>query len=52
MLLSPKTFKKYQEADETHEASSETSSTPLWSMGLKRRVNGNGTLAEKNKIKV
>lgn len=45
MLLRPKTFKKYQEADETHEASSETNSTPLCNIGLNLKVSGKGTLA-------
>ena len=44
MLLSPKTFRKYHEADETQEASKDMSSIPLWSIGLKRRVRGKGTL--------
>ena len=45
MLLRPKTFKKYQEADETHDASRETNSTPLCNIGLNLRVSGKGTLA-------
>jgi hypothetical protein len=45
MLRNPKTFKKYHEADETHDASSATSSTPLCNIGLNLRVSGNGTFA-------
>ena len=45
MLRRPKTLRKYHDADETHEASSDTSSTPRCSIGLKRSVSGNGTLA-------
>ena len=43
MLLRPKTLRKYHEADETHEASSDISSIPRCSIGLKRRVSGKGT---------
>ena len=34
---------KYQDAEDTQEASSETKSTPLCNIGLKRSVSGNGT---------
>ena len=44
MLLRPKTLRKYQEAEETQDASSDMSSMPRCSMGLKRRVSGKGTL--------
>lgn len=43
MLLRPKTLRKYQDADETHAASKEASSTPRCNIGLKRNVKGNGT---------
>lgn len=43
MLLKPKTFRKYHEAEDTQAASSEASSTPRWSIGLKRNVSGKGT---------
>lgn len=52
MLLRPKTLRKYQEADETQAASRERSSIPLWSIGLKRRVSGKGTLAGDYKFMV
>ena len=45
-LRRPKTLRKYQLAELTQEASNEASSTPRWSIGLKRNVNGKGTLAE------
>lgn len=43
MLLKPKTFRKYQDADDTHAASKEASSTPRCNIGLKRNVSGKGT---------
>ena len=52
MLRRPKTLRKYHEADETQDASSETNSTPLCNIGLKRKVRGNGTLAEIKKQKM
>lgn len=48
MLRRPKTLRKYHEAEDTQEASRDTSSTPLCSIGLNLRVNGNGTLAGVN----
>ena len=47
MLLSPKTMRQNQEADETQEASRETSSTPPCNMGLNLTVSEKGTLAVK-----
>lgn len=44
MFLNPKTLRKYHEADETHEASNDWSSTPRCNIGLNRRVSGKGTL--------
>lgn len=49
MLRSPKTLRKYQEAEETQAASRDPSSTPRCNIGLNRRVSGNGTLAVKHK---
>ncbi|KAH9415102.1 hypothetical protein DERP_006190 [Dermatophagoides pteronyssinus] len=40
----PKTFRKYHDADDTHDASNDNSSIPRCNIGLKRNVNGNGTL--------
>lgn len=48
MLRKPNTFKKYHDALETQAASSEANSTPRWSIGLKRNVNGNGTFVVTN----
>lgn len=48
MLRKPNTFKKYHDALETQAASSEASSTPRCSIGLKRNVNGNGTFVVTN----
>lgn len=45
ILRNPNTFKKYHEADDTHEASSDTSSTPLCNIGLNLNVRGKGTFA-------
>lgn len=50
MLRKPKTFKKYHDADDTHEASKWDNSIPRCNIGLKRSVNGNGTFATKNKV--
>jgi len=44
MLLNPNTFKKYHDAELTQDASNEFSSIPRCNIGLKRNVNGNGTL--------
>lgn len=44
MLRKPNTFKKYQDALDTHAASSEANSTPRCNIGLNRSVSGNGTL--------
>ena len=52
MLRSPKTLRKYQDAELTQEASNVSSSIPCCSIGLKRRVSGNGTLAAEKKEKV
>lgn len=43
MFLKPNTLRKYQEADDTQDASNDCNSTPRWSIGLKRKVKGNGT---------
>lgn len=43
----PNTLRKYQEAEDTHDASKDTNSMPRCSMGLNLRVRGNGTLAGK-----
>lgn len=48
MLLKPKTFRKYHEADDTHAASKEASSTPRCNIGLKRNVSGKGTFVVTN----
>lgn len=52
MLRNPKTFKKYQEAELTHEASNDASSTPRCNIGLKRSVRGKGTFAKMKLLKV
>ena len=48
MFLNPKTLRKYQEADDTHEASNDCNSTPRWSIGLNLNVRGNGTFVVTN----
>lgn len=48
MLLKPKTLRKYHEADDTHAASKEASSTPRCNIGLKRNVSGKGTFVVTN----
>lgn len=46
MERNPNTFRKYQDADETHAASRVANSMPRCNIGLKRNVKGNGTLAK------
>lgn len=48
MLLKPKTFRKYHEADETQDASSDINSIPRCNIGLNLNVRGNGTLVVTN----
>lgn len=49
MLRSPKTLRKYHDADDTQAASKYDNSTPLCNIGLKRSVKGNGTFAKLKK---
>ena len=48
MLLKPKTFRKYHEADETQDASNDINSIPRCNIGLNLNVRGNGTLVVTN----
>ena len=48
-LLNSKKNKAETKTHSYHDASKDTSSTPLCNIGLNRRVKGNGTLAVKRK---